>query len=534
MSDTYVTKITGRFIAASEVVPNSPLATTLATLGAAGAWEVASLTGTGANIHPDVSNPSHKIIYLTKAEGSSAKDPYTEWIYTSSNAWEIIGETTVDLSGYKTVQTAVTDPTASGTTLTAIATISQDTNGEITVTKKNIQDGTTAQKGVVQLQGSIGATETNTSKAVTPKAVRDLVDSLDVSDITGFGAGKTLATLTETDGKISATFQNISITKSQVSDFPNEMTPSSHTHGNITNDGKIGSTANLSVVTTTGGAVTAKSLETNSPSASGTTLSFIDTVSQASDGKITATKKTVSTMGGASSSTAGTAGLVPAPGAGSDVKFLRGDGTWADVDTSDTKVTQTALGGTETSTYPVLLAPTGQTTTQTTTSNFATGATYKPSTNTMSVNISGDAATASAAKSGSTLETAINNKADKSTTVTNVAYDTTNKKITKTINGTTSDVVTVATLKTDLAITAADVKAVRYDTASQGLTDTQKSNARTNIGAASAAQGTKADSAVQDVTIDGTSIVNSSTKVAAIPVASTSVYGVVTVETATI
>lgn len=38
--------------------------------------------------------------------------------------------------------------------------------------------------------------------------------------ITGFGAGKTLATLTETDGKIGATFQDIAITKSQVTDFP--------------------------------------------------------------------------------------------------------------------------------------------------------------------------------------------------------------------------------------------------------------------------------------------------------------------------
>ena len=45
------------------------------------------------------------------------------------------------------------------------------------------------------------------------------INSLDVSNITGFGAGKTLKTLTETDGKIAATFQDISITASQVSDF---------------------------------------------------------------------------------------------------------------------------------------------------------------------------------------------------------------------------------------------------------------------------------------------------------------------------
>lgn len=78
---------------------------------------------------------------------------------------------------------------------------------------------------------------------------------------------------------------------------------------------------------------------------------------------------------------------------------------------TDTKVTQTALAGTETDTYPVLLAPTGQTSTATTTSNFATALNYKPSTNTLAANISGDAATASAAASGSALETAINGKA---------------------------------------------------------------------------------------------------------------------------
>lgn len=38
--------------------------------------------------------------------------------------------------------------------------------------------------------------------------------------ITGFGAGKTLASLTEVDGIIYATFQDISITTSQISDFP--------------------------------------------------------------------------------------------------------------------------------------------------------------------------------------------------------------------------------------------------------------------------------------------------------------------------
>lgn len=43
-----------------------------------------------------------------------------------------------DLSGYKTKQTAVSSPSASGNATAFIDTISQDTNGKITVTKKNI------------------------------------------------------------------------------------------------------------------------------------------------------------------------------------------------------------------------------------------------------------------------------------------------------------------------------------------------------------------------------------------------------------
>lgn len=47
------------------------------------------------------------------------------------------------------------------------------------------------------------------------------INALDVNDITGFGAGQTLATLTETDGKIAATFQAIAITESQITDLKN-------------------------------------------------------------------------------------------------------------------------------------------------------------------------------------------------------------------------------------------------------------------------------------------------------------------------
>lgn len=73
------------------------------------------------------------------------------------------------------------------------------------------------------------------------------------------------------------------------------------------------------------------------PTASGTAVSFIDTISQDANGVITATKKMVRTMGAASSSAEGSTGLVPAPGSGKQSSFLRGDGTW--VVPTDTKNT---------------------------------------------------------------------------------------------------------------------------------------------------------------------------------------------------
>lgn len=71
----------------------------------------------------------------------------------------------------------------------------------------------------------------------------------------------------------------------------------------------------------------------------------------------------VDIMTGATASTDGVAGLVPAPHAGDQAKFLRGDGTWATAITSDIKVRQ-ALD-TSNKNYPLLFsyAETSSTTT---------------------------------------------------------------------------------------------------------------------------------------------------------------------------
>ena len=79
-------------------------------------------------------------------------------------------------------------------------------------------------------------------KAPTTGAVKTAIENLDVpatgtGAITGFGANKTLATLSETDGKIAATFQNIAL-------------------GNINHEGKIGTEANKVIVTGANGVLT--------------------------------------------------------------------------------------------------------------------------------------------------------------------------------------------------------------------------------------------------------------------------------------
>ena len=141
------------------------------------------------------------------------------WKDAESQVWQ------TSEGNYKLKQTAKTDPTASGTTITAIDTITQNSNGDITATKKTIRGATTSQTGVVQLAGSIGATvASENNKAASEKAVRDAIKALNVSNITAnLGASKTLSALSETDGKISATATPIQISESQVTNLTTDL-----------------------------------------------------------------------------------------------------------------------------------------------------------------------------------------------------------------------------------------------------------------------------------------------------------------------
>lgn len=58
--------------------------------------------GTGADNHPDVTEPSMKTIYLVKDSSITTGDAYKEWICTNTTTptYELIGDTQVDLSNY--------------------------------------------------------------------------------------------------------------------------------------------------------------------------------------------------------------------------------------------------------------------------------------------------------------------------------------------------------------------------------------------------------------------------------------------------
>lgn len=107
---------------------------------------------------------------------------------------------------FKLKQQAKTSPTASGNTLEFIDSITQDENGEISATKKTVQDGTTSQKGVVQLEDSYSST--STTKAATPNSVKSAYDLANTAntglanklDKTGDGKDVT-ATFTEASAR---------------------------------------------------------------------------------------------------------------------------------------------------------------------------------------------------------------------------------------------------------------------------------------------------------------------------------------------
>ena len=107
---------------------------TASDLGLGSALKYCGVTTTelsdGATTNPiEINNISH-----TATAGCVVFYGNEEFVFNGTN-WELLGRD----ANYKVVQTAVADPSANGNATAFIDTISQDANGVISVTKKNVQ-----------------------------------------------------------------------------------------------------------------------------------------------------------------------------------------------------------------------------------------------------------------------------------------------------------------------------------------------------------------------------------------------------------
>lgn len=207
----------------------------------------------------------------------------------------------------------------------------------------------------------------STNKGATVATVTNAINALDVTNISGFGTGKTLATLKEKNGKISATFQNISITKSQVSDF-------SHTHGNIQNGG----TLQTNDITIANGDKLVVTDSSDSSKVARASISFDgSTTTQALTKAGTwATFNNYSLPLAASGTRGGIQIGYSESGTNYAVK-LSSEKAYVTVPWTDTKVTQTLTNSADAA-YPILVKNTTETSNVTDTTRFAIGVTLNP------------------------------------------------------------------------------------------------------------------------------------------------------------
>ena len=140
---------------------------------------------------PSSGNTTGDVWHVT-ADGS-------EWAWDGTQ-WQELG-TAVDLSGY-----VPTSRTVNGKALTS----------DISLTASDVS-ALPSSTTIPTITDTYSGTSSN---GMSGKAVKSAIDALDGTVSGTAGAGKTLTAFSQTDGKVSATFDNISITKSQISDFP--------------------------------------------------------------------------------------------------------------------------------------------------------------------------------------------------------------------------------------------------------------------------------------------------------------------------
>jgi len=228
-------------------------------------------------------NANGEITATKKTVDFPAIPNITTGVTGSGNAITALGSTGHHVYGvkdqtFKVEQTAVPDPSASGTATAFIDSITQNKQGVITVTKKNIPS---LSKGISGSGNAVTDISVNghTITLIKDQTFKNVQNA--VSDPVAGGTGdEFIATITQnTQGVITATKKKIPGITTGITGTGNAFT---------------GATSSGHTVTLIKGA-NFKTVQTPiaNPTASGNTVTFVDSISQNANGEITATRKTV-------------------------------------------------------------------------------------------------------------------------------------------------------------------------------------------------------------------------------------------------
>ena len=172
-------------------------------------------------IEREVYNPIHLGQFLTDADRPLLTNLETDYADASAANNKFVWKVT-RTSGTLAAEHADFSPTITWTdgTSSAKPTISISVAGNSAATAATPNEASTTVYGITKLSNAIDSD--SEVLAATPKAVKDALQSLDITKITNT-AGMTIKTIEETDGKVSATFQNIEIPESQVTNLTTHL-----------------------------------------------------------------------------------------------------------------------------------------------------------------------------------------------------------------------------------------------------------------------------------------------------------------------
>ena len=161
--------------------------------------------GAVTNVAYDTTN---KKITQTKYGNTTSAADSTKYV---SGVSETKGKISVSRTAFNP---SITWTNAAADTNNAKPTINISVAGNA-ATAQTPNEASTTVYGITKLSNDINST--SEVLAATPKAVKDAIESLNITQITNT-ASQTIASLTETNGKVGAEFQLISILSSQISD----------------------------------------------------------------------------------------------------------------------------------------------------------------------------------------------------------------------------------------------------------------------------------------------------------------------------